>query len=287
MKTKNVNTSNFLTLDTDQTVTGSKSFTQPIVANKIIKTGGTDDQILLTNGDTTDVGDFLPKYYPHAMGQMIIERNDDILDQGIRLMKNKANWDSFVLTGCNIDPMDKNHVWKVGSTSSQFRIQKQEDEAYDYKRLIINFDCISLKFNNQIISPIPIEIATKYALAYGMYESLVWGSFTTYNGRAYLSVYVTHSNPNTQTQSTYTLFSVFKDEAKPQFTGTPFNIPLNAVMFAQKVIGYPICWNGAIPIDCNIDVDGHVRINTMCQLVLPDDFCVQVCYSYALHNQSS
>ncbi|KAA6375419.1 MAG: hypothetical protein EZS28_029056 [Streblomastix strix] len=144
-------------------------------------------------------------------------------------MKNKANWDSFVLTGCNVDPTDTDGVWKIGSTSSQFRIQKQEDQAYDYK-----------------VAPIPtppIENAIKQTIAY--------------------------------------------DEAKPQFTGTPFKIPLNAVMFAQKVIGYPICWNGAIPIDCYIDVDGHVRINTMCQLVLPDDFCVQVCDSYALHNQSS
>ncbi|KAA6403123.1 MAG: hypothetical protein EZS28_001352 [Streblomastix strix] len=131
-----------------------------------------------------------------------------------------------------------------------------------------------------ILTP-PIENAIKQRLAYGMYEQLVWGSFTTYNGRAYLSVQVTHSNPNIQTQSTYTLFSVFKDEAKPQFTGIPFKIPLNAVMFAQKVIGYPICWNGAIPIDCYIDVDRHVRINTMCQLVLPDDFCVQAIWEEA------
>ncbi|KAA6368524.1 MAG: hypothetical protein EZS28_035949 [Streblomastix strix] len=144
-------------------------------------------------------------------------------------MKNKNNWDNFVLTGCNADPQDRDGVWKVVSSN-----------------------------------PIPpIENIIKQILAYGMYESLVGGSFTTYNGRAYLSVQVTHSNPNTQTQSTYTLFSVFKDEDKPQFTCTPFNIPLNAVMFAQKVIGYPICWNGAIPIDCYIDVDGHVRINTM------------------------
>ncbi|KAA6396396.1 MAG: hypothetical protein EZS28_008075 [Streblomastix strix] len=124
-------------------------------------------------------------------------------------MKNKANWDSFVLTGCNDDPTNTDGVWKV-------------------------------------VAPLPIppiENAIKQTLAY--------------------------------------------DEAKPQFTGTPFNIPLNAVMFAQKVIGYPICWNGAIPIDCNIDVYGFVRINTLCQLVLPDDFCVQVCDSYALHNQST
>ncbi|KAA6369802.1 MAG: hypothetical protein EZS28_034671 [Streblomastix strix] len=122
----------------------------------------------------------------------------------------------------------------------------EEDQAYDYKGIIIDFECTTLKFNNQLVAPIPtppIENAIK------------------------------------QTN--------VLNEYKPQFTGATFTIPLNAVMFAQKVIGYPICWNGAIPIDCYIDVDGHVRINTMCQLVLPDDFCVQVCDSYALHNQSS
>ncbi|KAA6391151.1 MAG: hypothetical protein EZS28_013325 [Streblomastix strix] len=200
----------FVNLTANQTIRGIKTFLSPIYGTKFIMTGGESNQILLANGETQDTGDFLPKYYPHAMGQMIIEPNDDIRNQGIQIMKNIANWDSFVLTGCNADPQNRDGVWKMGSTSSQFRIQKQEDEAYDYK-----------------------------------------------------------------------------DEAKPQFTGTPFNIPLNAVMFAQKVIGYPICWNGTIPIDCYIDVDGHVRINTMCQLVLPDDFCVQVCDSYALHNQST
>ncbi|KAA6358894.1 MAG: hypothetical protein EZS28_045578, partial [Streblomastix strix] len=136
------------------------------------------------------------------MEQMIIEPDNDIRNQGLRIMKNKANWDSFVLTGCNNDPTDRDGVWKMGSTSSQFRIQKQEDEAYDYKGLIIDFDCTSLKFNNQLVSPLPtppIENAIKSTIAYA-----------------------------------YTLFSVFKDEAKPQFTGTPFTIPLNAVMFAQK-----------------------------------------------------
>ncbi|KAA6394229.1 MAG: hypothetical protein EZS28_010245 [Streblomastix strix] len=161
-------------------------------------------------------------------------------------MKNKANQDGFVLTGCNADTQDTDGVWKVGSTSSQFRIQKQEDQAYDYKGLVIDFDCTTLKFNNQLVSPLPtppIENAIKQ--------------------------------------------TIVLNEAKPQFTGATFTIPLNAAMFAQKVIGYPICWNGAIPIDCYIDVDGHVRINTMCQLLLPNDFCVQVCDSYALHNQSS
>ncbi|KAA6370387.1 MAG: hypothetical protein EZS28_034085 [Streblomastix strix] len=175
-------------------------------------------------------------------------------------MKNKANWDSFVLTGCNAEPTDTDGVWKMGSTSSQFRIQKQEDQAYDYKGLIIDFDCTTLKFNNQLVSPLPtppVEQAIKQTIVLNMYDQLVWGSFTTYNGRAYISFQITHSNPNTQTQSAYTLFRVFKDEAKPQYTGTTFTIPLNAVMFAQKVIGYPICWNGAIPIDCNIDVDGY------------------------------
>ncbi|KAA6369456.1 MAG: hypothetical protein EZS28_035016 [Streblomastix strix] len=255
-----------------------------------MKKDGTANQLLLANGNTTDIDEFLPKNYSHVIGQMTIEPNDDIRNQGLRFMKNKANWDSFVLTGCIDDPANRDGVWKMGSTSSQFRIQKQEDETYDHKGVVIDFDCTSLKFNNQLVVPLPtppIEYEIKQTLAYGMYEQLVWGSFTTYNGRAYLSVQVTHNNPFTQTQSTYTLFSVFKDETKPQFTETPFNIPLNAVMFAQKVLGYPICWNGAIPIDCYIDVDGHVRINTMCQLSLPDNFCVQICDSYALHNQSS
>ncbi|KAA6397201.1 MAG: hypothetical protein EZS28_007272 [Streblomastix strix] len=174
-----------------------------------MKKDGSSQQLLLANRETADVCDFLPKNYPHAMGQMIIEPNDDIRNQGLRLLKNKANWDSFVLTGCNDDPANIDGVSKMGQTSSQFRKM----------------------------------LSNKYLL--------------------------------------------MEQEAKPQFTGTPFNIPLNAVMFAQKVLGYPICWNVTIPIDCYIDVDGHVRINTMCQLSLPDNFCVQVCDSYALHNQSS
>ncbi|KAA6361057.1 MAG: hypothetical protein EZS28_043416 [Streblomastix strix] len=124
------------------------------------------------------------------MGQMIIEPNDDIRNQGLRLMKNKANWDSFVLTGCNADPQNRDGVWKVGSTSSQFRIQKQEDDAYDYK------------------APLPTP-----PIEYAIYQSIAYGI-------------------------------------------TTHNIPLNAVMFAQKVIGYPICWNGAIPIDCFINPNG-------------------------------
>ncbi|KAA6370394.1 MAG: hypothetical protein EZS28_034078 [Streblomastix strix] len=96
-------------------------------------------------------------------------------------MKNKANWDSFVLTGCNAEPTDRDGVWKVGSTSSQFRIQKQEDEAYDNKGLIIDFDCTTLKFNNQIISPLPappIDYAIYQSIGYGKYEQLVWDPMT-------------------------------------------------------------------------------------------------------------
>ncbi|KAA6400644.1 MAG: hypothetical protein EZS28_003822 [Streblomastix strix] len=223
------------------------------------------------------------------MGQMIIEPNDDIRNQGLRLMKNKANWDSFVLSGCNTDPTDTDGVWKMGSTSSQFKIQKQEDDAYDYKGLIIDFDCTQLKFNNQLVAPLPtppVEQAIKQKLTRGMYESFAWGQVITYNGRAYISMQVTHSNPNTSSSSAYTLFTIFKDEAKPQFTGTPFTIALNAVMFITKTSSNPIVWTNAISIDCTIDVNGFVRINTLCQVSLPNDFCVQVCDSYALHNQS-
>ncbi|KAA6354053.1 MAG: hypothetical protein EZS28_050420 [Streblomastix strix] len=233
MKTMDVDLSNLMTLDTDQTVTGSKSFTQPIVANKIIKTGGTDNQILPANGDTTDVGDFLPKYYPHAMVQMIIEPNDDIRNQSIKIMKNNANWDSFVLTGCNADPSNRDGVWKMGSTSSQFKVQKQEDETYDYKGFIIDFDCMILKFNNQLVAPLPTP-----PIDYTIQSLLDIGALDFF----YLGL------------------------IKPKFSGIPRNLPLNAVLFAQKVYGYPIDWTGAIVIDCYIDVDGHIKINTMCQL---------------------
>ncbi|KAA6366080.1 MAG: hypothetical protein EZS28_038394 [Streblomastix strix] len=279
-----------MTLDTDQTVTGYKQFVQTIQADKFLKTDGSANQLLLANGETTDVGDFLPKQFPHALGQMIIEPDSDIRNQGIRIMKNKANWDSFVLTGCNNDPTNTDGVWKMGSTSSQFRIQKQEDQAYDYKGLIIDFDCTSLKFNNQLVAPLPtppVDYATQQSIAYGMYEQRIWGTLTTQNNRVYISLQITHSDPNTLTESGYTMFSIVNNDIKPKFTGTTRNIPINAVMFAQKVIGYPICWNGAIPIDCFINPNGNVIINTQCQLHLPDDFCVQFCDSYAIYNQSS
>ncbi|KAA6355897.1 MAG: hypothetical protein EZS28_048576 [Streblomastix strix] len=280
----------FVNLKTNQTIQGIKTFLQPIYGTKFIITGGESNQILLANGETQDTGDFLPKYYPHAMGQMIIEPNDDIRNQGIRIMKNKANWDSFVLTGRNDDPTNRDGVWKMGSTSSQFRIQKQEDEAYDYKGIIIDFECTTLKFNNQIVSPLPvppIEYAIYQSIAYGMYEQLIWGTVKSQKDRVYISVQITHSDPNTLTESGYTMFSIVINAIKPKFSSTTHNIPLNAVMFAQKVIGYPICWNGAIPIDCFINPNGNVIINTMCQLHLPDDFCVQVCDSYAVYNQST
>ncbi|KAA6367549.1 MAG: hypothetical protein EZS28_036924 [Streblomastix strix] len=205
-------------------------------------------------------------------------------------MKNKANWDSFVLTGCNADPQNRDGVWKMGSTSSQFRIQKQEDQAYDYKGLIIDFDCTTLKFNNQIVSPIPIppiEYAIYQSIAYGMYEHLIWGTVKSQKDRVYISLQITHSDPNTLTESGYTLFSIVNNDIKPKFSGTTHNLPLNAVMFAQKVYGYPIDWTGAIAMDCFINPQGNVIINTMCQLHLPDDFCVQVCDSYAVYNQSA
>ncbi|KAA6401278.1 MAG: hypothetical protein EZS28_003195 [Streblomastix strix] len=223
------------------------------------------------------------------MGQLTIEPNDDIRNQGIRIMKNKANWDSFVLTGCNVDPTDTDGVWKMGSTSSQFRIQKQEDQAYDYKGIIIDFECSTLKFNNQIVSPlppVPIEYAIYWSIAYGRYEQLIWGTVKSQKERAYISLQITHSDPSTSCYGGYTLFSIFNNDIKPKFSGTTHNIPLNAVLFAQKVYGYPIDWTGAIAMDCYINPNGNVVINTQCQINLPNDFCVQVCDSYAVYNQS-
>ncbi|KAA6378901.1 MAG: hypothetical protein EZS28_025570 [Streblomastix strix] len=202
-------------------------------------------------------------------------------------MKNKANWDSFVLTGCNADPQNRDGVWKVGSTSSQFRIQKQEDQAYDYKGLIIDFDCTTLKFNNQLVAPIPIEYAISQSIAYGMYEQLLWGTLTSQNNRVYISVSVTHSQPGTYWNTAYTMFSIVNNAIKPQFSGTPRNIPLNAFMYNTKQPTTPVVWLNPIAIDCYIDPDGHIKINSICKYYLPDDFCLQVCDSYAVYNQSA
>ncbi|KAA6341182.1 MAG: hypothetical protein EZS28_052475, partial [Streblomastix strix] len=96
----------------------------------------------------------------------------------------------------------------------------------------------------------PIENARYSSIVYGMYESRAWGTLTTQNSRVYLSMQITHHNPDTLWQSGYTLISIVDNAIKPKFSGTPTNIPLNAVLFAQKVYGYPIDWTGAIPIDC-------------------------------------
>ncbi|KAA6380102.1 MAG: hypothetical protein EZS28_024371 [Streblomastix strix] len=103
-------------------------------------------------------------------------------------MKNKANWDSFVLTGCNTDPAKRDAVWKVDSTSSQFRIQKYEDQAYDFKGLIIDFDCSTLKFNNQFIAPIMAKSAIFHAGDYVV--GLSQGSLVLHSsGIVYISAY--------------------------------------------------------------------------------------------------
>ncbi|KAA6402378.1 MAG: hypothetical protein EZS28_002096 [Streblomastix strix] len=151
---KKTSLSDLVTLNTAQVITGIKSFTQPITANRIIKLGGTSNQILLANGDTID------------------------------------------------------------------------KDKLDYE---------------------PIENARYSAIAYGMYETRLWGTLTTQNSRVYLSMLMKHSDPNTVWQSGYTLFSIVDNAIKPKFTGTPSNIQLNAVMFAQRVIGYPIDWTvGAV-----------------------------------------
>ncbi|KAA6361405.1 MAG: hypothetical protein EZS28_043069 [Streblomastix strix] len=181
-------------IDEDEQINQQEqTFLQPIIAGKIIKQGGTSNQILLANGDTI------------------------------------------------------------------------EKDQLDYE---------------------PIENARYSSIAYGMYESRAWGTLTTQNSRVYLSMQITHSDPNTTCQSGYTLFSIVDNAIKPKFSGTPTNIPLNAVLFAQKVYAYPIDWTGAIALDCFINPNGNVIINTLCQINLPDDFCVQVCDSYAIHNQS-
>ncbi|KAA6392999.1 MAG: hypothetical protein EZS28_011475 [Streblomastix strix] len=154
-----LNSIDFVNLHSDQIIRGVKTFLQPIIAGKIIKQGGTSNQILLANGDTI------------------------------------------------------------------------EKDQLEYE---------------------PIENARYSSIAYRMYESRAQGTVTT-----------------------------------QKVDGTPTNIPLNAVLFAQKVYGNPIDWTGAIAMDCLINPNGNVIINTLCQINLPEDFCVQVCDSYAIHNQSA
>ncbi|KAA6377072.1 MAG: hypothetical protein EZS28_027401 [Streblomastix strix] len=52
------------------------------------------------------------------------------------------------------------------------------------------------------------------------------------------------------------------DSAKPKFSGTSRNIPLNAVMYVTKQSSNPVLWTNAVAIDCFIDPDGHIKINT-------------------------
>ncbi|KAA6374738.1 MAG: hypothetical protein EZS28_029734 [Streblomastix strix] len=207
-----------------------------------------------------------------------------------RIMKNQTNWDSIMLTGCNVDPTNRDVVWKMGITSSQFRIQKQEDEAYDYKGIIIDFDCTTLKFNNQIVALIPtppIDYAIQQSLGIGVIDSFTWGQVMLQNNRVYISIAITHSDPNTYWNTGYTIFSVMNDAAEPKFSGSPRTLPLNAVIYATKQSNNPVVWTNAVAFDCYVDVDGHIKINAICQFYLPGDFCVQVCDSYTVYNQSA
>ncbi|KAA6396133.1 MAG: hypothetical protein EZS28_008336 [Streblomastix strix] len=192
------------------------------------------------------------------MLQTIIEPNDDIRNQRIRIMKNKANWDSFVLTGCNDDPKNRDGIWKMGSTSSQFRIYKQEDEAYDYKSLGI-----------------------------GVFDTFTCGQVMLQNNRVCISIAVTHSNPDTVSNTRYAIFSFMNDAAKPKFSGSSRTLPLNAVIYATKQSKFPVTWTNAVAIDCYVDVDGHIKINATFQFYLPDDFLVQISDSFPVCNQSS
>ncbi|KAA6361882.1 MAG: hypothetical protein EZS28_042592 [Streblomastix strix] len=65
----------------------------------------------------------------------------------------------------------------------------------------------------------PIENARFSSIAYGMYESRIWG---------------------------YTLFSIVGNAIKPKFSGTSHNIPLNAVMHEI----FKAIWEAAIKYAC-------------------------------------
>ncbi|KAA6353619.1 MAG: hypothetical protein EZS28_050854, partial [Streblomastix strix] len=77
---------------------------------------------------------------------------------------------------------------------------------------------------------------------------------------------MTHNNQDAVYRDAYTLFSIVDNAIKPKFSGTPTNIPLNAVMFAYKGIGYPILWNAppaSSPITSIFSTQGIVLSSNM------------------------
>ncbi|KAA6393838.1 MAG: hypothetical protein EZS28_010640 [Streblomastix strix] len=75
-----VDLSHFATQDTAQSIRGTKTFSQPIVANSFIKTNGTQKQIQLANGDTSDIDDFLPKERPYALVDFTLQPISILID---------------------------------------------------------------------------------------------------------------------------------------------------------------------------------------------------------------
>ncbi|KAA6359686.1 MAG: hypothetical protein EZS28_044787 [Streblomastix strix] len=156
-----------------------------------------------------------------------------------KLIDNPSNFseDDAIIRGVKtfLSPIIAGKIIKQSGTSNQILLAKGDTidkDKLDYE---------------------PIENARYSSIAYGIYESRAWGTLTTQNSRVYISLQITHSDPNTNCQSGYTLFSIVDNAIKPKFSGTPTNIPLNAVLFAQKVYGYPIDWTGAIAMDCFIN----------------------------------
>ncbi|KAA6374085.1 MAG: hypothetical protein EZS28_030387 [Streblomastix strix] len=120
--------------------------------------------------------------YTHQMKKLIDTSNlseDDAIIRGVKTI---------------LSPIIVGKIIKQGGTSNQILLANGDTIEKDQ----LNYE--------------PLENTRYSSIAYGMYEQRIWGTVTTQNSR-------------------------------PKFSGTPTNIPLNAVMFGYKGIGYPILWN--------------------------------------------
>ncbi|KAA6386698.1 MAG: hypothetical protein EZS28_017774 [Streblomastix strix] len=168
------------------------------------------------------------------------------------------------------DQFDTGKIIKQGGTSNQILFANRDTidkDKLDYE---------------------PTENARYSAIAYGMYELRSCGTLKTQNSRVYISMLMTHSDPNTECNTGCTLFLIVDNALKPKFSGKPSNIPLNAFIQATKQDDQQqIVWTNVVAIDCYINTNGNEIINTECQFWLPDDFAIQVFDSYVIHNQSA
>ncbi|KAA6375877.1 MAG: hypothetical protein EZS28_028596 [Streblomastix strix] len=144
------------------------------------------------------------------MPQIGLERSE-IIDDTSKPKENPTqigNENIQIIRGVRtfLSPITAGNFIKQGGTSNQILLANGDTIEKDQ----LNYE--------------PIENAHYSSIAYGMYEQRLWGTLTIQNSRVYISLQITHSDPNTLCESGYTMFSIVDNAIKPKFTGTPSNI---------------------------------------------------------------